>query len=184
MRRHLPTLAAVVCLLAASISHADDAPGASARAGLTLAADAARAWADDARLVYVENDETIDAQGAASRWGYLFYSPVKDRARAYSVRGGKIVTAVNLDFDLDAPPVEDGWIDSGGALRSAEDGGGREYRDDQSGALRSMLLIRGAFHRDDPDRTTWTFVYDSPSAPSLFIVVDAASGDVVRRWKG
>jgi hypothetical protein len=174
----------VVCLLTPSAASAGEAAAVSARSGLALATEAAHAWADDARLVYVENDESVGASGTAARWGYLFHSPARDRSRAYSVRDGKIVTAVNLDFDLDAPPVAGDWIDSVQALRAAETGGGRDYRNEHAGALRSMLLIRGAFHHDDPDRTTWTFVYDSTDAPSLFVVVDASSGDVVRRWKG
>jgi hypothetical protein len=47
-----------------------------------------------------------------------------------------------------------------------------------------MILIRGAFHERQPDHSTWTFVYDAEDAPSLFIVVDAKSGDVVRTWRG
>ena len=47
-----------------------------------------------------------------------------------------------------------------------------------------MLLSRGAFRDDDPDETTWTLIYTSPDAPSLFVVVDAAGGKVRRTWRG
>ena len=50
--------------------------------------------------------------------------------------------------------------------------------------LGTMLLMRGAFSGDDPDVTTWTFVYRATGAPSLFVVVDATDGKVQRTWRG
>jgi hypothetical protein len=177
-----------LCLLAllglAGIASADDWHPAAARDGLELAEAAARTWSEDSYLVYIENDEVVDATGLSGRWGYLFYSPTLHAWRAYSLGNGKIVSAGELEFGLEAPPLQPGWIDSGRAFLAAEDSAGREYREDHAGQLRVMLLIRGAFHVDKPDHSTWTLIYDSPSAPSLFVVVDAASGDVVRTWKG
>ena len=43
-------------------------PPFNARDGLFVADAAARAWANDALLVYIENDESVDSQGAAGRW--------------------------------------------------------------------------------------------------------------------
>ena len=53
-------------------ARAGDHPPFSARSGLDLARDAARRWAPDARLVYLENDEPVAEDGTAVRWGYLF----------------------------------------------------------------------------------------------------------------
>lgn len=173
------------CLLfVANFAAADDWTAAPARSGLDLAQDAASTWSEGSYLVYVENDEDVDATGNSGRWGYLFYSPSLDAWRAYSLGNGKIVSAGELEFGLEAPPVQLGWIDSDRALAAAEDSEGREYREKFAGHLRTMLLIRGAFHEDEPDKSTWTLIYDSPSAPSLFVVVDAENGDVVRKWKG
>jgi hypothetical protein len=47
-----------------------------------------------------------------------------------------------------------------------------------------MLLMRGALYNEEPDESTWMLVYTSPSAPSLFVVVDAESGKVRRTWRG
>jgi hypothetical protein len=47
-----------------------------------------------------------------------------------------------------------------------------------------MLLMRGAFDAENPNRTTWLLVYTTPDAPSLFVVVDAADGKVRRTWRG
>ena len=177
-------MAATLGVLASGISLAGDEPAVTAGRVHTLAAEAAAAWADDARLIYLENDEAVGLSGTASRWGYLYYSPSRDIARSYSVEGAKVRQAVNLDFDFPAPPLAPEWIDSDRAFTAAEDAGGRKYREKNAGRLRSMLLMRRAFHEKKPDRTTWTLIYDSSSAPSYWIVIDAESGDVVRTWKG
>jgi hypothetical protein len=156
----------------------------SARAGVEIAYDAARSWAEDARLVYIENDENVAPDGGAERWGYLFYSHRMGKARGYSVRNGKIAEAADLGFDFEAPPLPEGWIDSGPALATAERAAGAEYRSEYGGRLGTMLLIRGAFDERNPDASTWTFVYTSESEPSLFVVVDAGKGEVIRKWKG
>ena len=155
-----------------------------ARAGLDVASAAARIWAADAMLVYVENDEDLNPGGGAERWGYLFYSDQLQRARGYSVREGRIVTAENLEMAFEAPPVTTEWIDSGAAIRAAEESVGRAFRREHQAHLATMLLTRGALSDGDPDLTTWTLVYSSPQAPSLFVVVDAAAGKVRRTWRG
>lgn len=156
----------------------------AARAGLDLAEDAARSWAPDAALVYLENDEPLDGSGSAGRWGYLFYSPGMEKSRVYSLRQGKVVVAEYLEMKFEAPPLASDWIDSGAALVAAERGGGRAFREQHEGRLGTMLLMRGAFADDDPDQTTWTLIYASPGGPSLFIVVDASTGRVRRTWRG
>src|SRR5580765_1606171 len=155
-----------------------------ARTGIDLAYAGAQSWAQDAVLVYVENDEPLDAQGAAERWGYLFYSPTSKKARAYSIRAGKILVAENLEIKIEPPPVTDGWIDSGAALAVAEKDAGRAFRHAHGGWLSTMLLMRIAFQDSDPDETTWTFVYEATDGPSLFVVVDASQGKVRRTWRG
>jgi hypothetical protein len=159
-------------------------PPVAARAGLEIATAAAQSWSQDAVLVYLENDEDVDASGSASRWGYLFYSPSTQKARAYSVRNGRILVAENLGMKFEAPPVAAGWIDSGAAIEAA----GREVTHalkQQPGVrLSTMLLMRGAFDDVNPDHTTWTLIYTVPNAPSLFVVVDATEGKVRRTWRG
>lgn len=187
VQRHLTAIAvaaAVLCIAAVAPARADEPPPFSARAGLALAKDAAATWAADARLVYLENDEPLGQDGAAERWGYLFYSRQRNAARAYSVRDGKIKVASDLGIDLEAPPLPEEWVDSATALTAAEEEAGARYCTEQAGALATMLLLRGAFNPDDPDMTTWAVVYTSPAAPTLFVVVDAGSGKVVRTWKG
>ncbi len=177
-------LGACTALLLACSSHAGTPAAFAARQGLELATTAAQAWAADAALVYIENDETLADGANCERWGYLFYSPSLERSRVWSVRDGHIAVAENLDMRFDAPPVSAEWIDSGQALASAEAGGGGAFRKEFGGRLVTMLLMRGAFSEGDPDVTTWTFVYSAPGAPSLFVVVDATDGKVQRTWRG
>ncbi len=159
-------------------------PASAARAGLDLAQAAALAWAPDAALTYVENDEDLDGDGRAARWGYLFRSPALGKSRAYSVRDGRIVVAEDLDMKFDAPALASDWIDSGRAREAADRGPARRFLERQRGRLATMLLMRGPFQDGDPDETTWTLIYTAPGAPSLFVVVDAAGGRVRRTWRG
>jgi len=156
----------------------------SARAGLEVARDAAASWAPDAQLVYLENDEMVGPDGTAIRWGYLFYSRQKAKARSYSVRDGKILEAADLGFDFESPPLSEEWIDSHAARVAAEQKAGEKYCREFNGHLAAMLLIRGAFHEKKPDATTWALVYESDAQPPLFVIVDASNGDVVRTLRG
>jgi len=178
------TTALVLGALLAAGARAADHGWFEARVGLAAARACARAWAEDAALVYVENDGLVDPTGAAPRWGYLFYSSALDKARAYSIRDGKVVVAENLEMKFEAPPLAAEWIDSGKALEAAEQEVGHAFRLAHGGQLKTMLLVRGALESGDPDLTTWMLVYTAPHIPSLFVVVDAASGTVRRTWSG
>lgn len=174
-------LLTVLLALAAPLS-AGEFPPTGARSGVDIARAAAAAWAGDASLIYLENDAGLDGQGASPRWGYLFYSPAQDQARAYSVRAGKIVAAEDLPMKFQAPPVAAEWIDSGRALEVAEREVGRAFRKEHRATLGTMLLVRGAFQNDDA--TTWTLIYNAPHEAPLFVIVDAIEGRVRRTWRG
>ena len=188
MFRHQPGATSVLILTALLTVAAPAIAGKpapyTARSGLEVARDAALTWAADARLVYLENDEDVALSGSAERWSYLFHSADKRKARGYSVRDGKILEASDLAFDFEAPPLPEQWIDSAAALSVAEKKAGRKYREESGGHLTNMLLIRGAFYDNKPDTTTWALVYKAENQPTLFIVVDAAEGKVVRTWRG
>lgn len=184
LRRGTAVLTLLVALACARpVVAGGDAP-VGARAGFEIATAAAQSWASDAVLIYLENDEALTASGAAPRWGYLFYSASGQKARGYSVRDGHVVTASNLDMKFESPPVASGWIDSDAAIAAAANEAGKVFKQDPATQLSSMLLMRGAFDEEHPDRTTWTLVYTAPNQPSLFVVVDAAAGKVRRTWRG
>jgi len=177
-------LTLVMAALSSSAQAGDHVPFSAAH-GLDLAQSAAKSWASDATLVYVENDEDVDANGLAVRWGYLFYSEREDEARGYTLRDGEVLEATALEFELeDPPPLAHSWVDSDVALVSAEDKVGRKYRMEQQGRLSTMLLIRGAFYHKKPDLSTWTLLYTSENAPALWVVVSAEDGKVLKTWRG
>jgi hypothetical protein len=182
------SLRSILILLALLASPAlagtgDPAPVHGARHALDLARDAARSWEPDAVLIYLENDEALDPAGQASRWGYLFYSPGRDQARGYSIQDDTIVAADFLPFDFEAPPLPETWIDSDAALAAAEKKT-QEFREERGGRATTLLLVRSGFDEKHPDLTTWTVVYTAPGEPALFVLVDAATGDVKRMWRG
>jgi len=177
-------LLTLAVILAGAAALADEAPPFTARQGLDLAQDAAGVWADDATLVYLENDEALSDAGTAARWGYLFYSAETGASRGYTLRDGKVLEAADLDFDFSAPPLPQQWLDSAAVLATAYEDAGREYCTEYHGRLTTMFLIRGAFHEKDPDRRTWAVIYTSANEPNLLVVVDAIEGKVVRKWKG
>lgn len=179
-------LAAALWLAAlpAGVAGAPDHSPFPAGAGVDGSAAAARIWAPDAFLVYVENDEDVDDHGSASRWGYLYFSPSLQKSRVYSLRDGAIVVAEDLEMKFEAPPLAAEWVDSDAALAAADERAGRAFCREHHGRLSQMLLSRGMFESDDPDATTWTVIYTSPHAASLFVLVDAAHGAVRRTWRG
>ncbi len=170
--------------LVAAVALAAEARPFTARQGLDLAQDAAGVWADDATLVYLENDEPLSDAGTAARWGYLFYSAAAGASRGYTLRAGEVLEAADLDFDFSAPPLPQQWLDSATVLATAYQDAGQEYCTEYQGRLATMFLIRGAFHEKDPDRSTWAVIYTSSNEPNLMVVVDAIEGKVVRKWKG
>lgn len=172
---------AVACAVPA---HAATPIPVGARSGLDLARSAAGSWSPDATLIYIENDDPVDAAGHTTRWGYLFYSAQRDQARAYSVRDGHIVVAEDLAMRFSAPPLGAEWIDSDAALAAARPEVMRAFAHPVETRLTAMVLLRGAFDDDDPNRATWTLVYAAPGAPGLFVMVDAYDGRVRRTWRG
>lgn len=161
-----------------------DAQPTRARDGIGLASSAARAWAADAVLTYIENDEPVGLDGRAQRWGYLFYSPSMKKARCYSVEAGKIERATDLDLRFEAPPLAGEWVDSPTAVAAAEEKAGTRFRIESHANLSTMLLVRGGLDDKDPNCTTWMLVYTAPDVPALFVVVDGVAGKVKRVWRG
>lgn len=181
----LAVLAAAMVTLSGAVSAiAGDPVPFTAGTGIGLAASAASAWSADAKLIYVENDEPVAAGGQSPRWGYLYFSKSRGKARAYSIREGEIRTATDLPFDFEAPPLPGTWIDSAQALRAADEDKGNDFREKNGGTVRAMFLVRGILNTDEPDDATWAVVYDSPTTSGLWVVVDAATGKVVKTWRG
>jgi hypothetical protein len=149
----------------------------TARAGMTLATAAADAWADDARLVWVENDAPVDSVGRADGWGYLWYSREKHAMRSWSVRDARIVAAVDHTVSAEAPALDAGWKDSADiAARAWSERGDAAV----TATLQSLVLVRGVF----APGAAWVAVFDDGPGPRLHVLLDAANGDLLKRWRG
>jgi len=167
----------LVCASVACATPTVAAPTTTARACLALAEQAADSWADDARLVWVENDAPVDADGRAAAWGFLFWSPAHGAMRSWSVRDGTITVAEDHTVTAAAPGVET-WIDSDAIVRGARS---RALETCETGcSLETLLLVRGVFDKG----TAWVAVFSTPEGPSLYIVCDAANGRILRNWRG
>lgn len=168
-------------LLALGLMGAASPAGAeTARAALGLVVAAADAWADDARLAWIENDAPVDAQGQADAWGYLYYSPSKHAMRSWSVRGARIVQAKDQAVIAAAPAIDPAWRDSDAIVAAAF----AALLDDEPLAagtrLESLVLVRGVFGKG----TCWVAVFDMGSGPRVFLLLDAVTGAVTKRWRG
>lgn len=81
---------------------ADLLPGASATA---------RAWSNDASLVYVENADSLAVDGSSRSWTFVFAAPERGESRAFTFGDSGRVTSLALPFAFDPPAIEDGWIE-------------------------------------------------------------------------
>lgn len=170
---------ACVCACAgvAFVPFAAAAEPVTARVGMDLAASAADAWADDARLVWVENDAPIDSTGRADSWGYLYYSREKHAMRSWSVRDARIVAAVDHAVSAEAPALGADWKDSAEiAARALGERGDAAV----AARLEGLILVQGVF----APGTAWVAVFDDGPGPRLHLLLDAASGEVLKRWRG
>lgn len=174
--RIVPAWMGFVVLVTAGAVCAEDT---AARTGVTLAAAAADAWADDARLVWIENDTPIDTEGRAAQWGYLYYSRAKHAMRSWSVRDAQIVAAVDHTVSAEAPALDADWQDSSAIAPRAWDEGGREFCA-AGGTLVRLVLVCGVFAPEP----AWCAVFDRAEGPSLYVLLDAKSGEVKKRWRG
>lgn len=105
---------------------------------LLLAATAtARAWSPEASLVYVENADSLQSDGSARRWTFVYASPERAETRAFTLGEGG-ATSSPLPFAFEPTPVEDGWIEPS-ALLPGFAWGDPETRSSVTGAQVAVL---------------------------------------------
>ncbi len=159
-----------------------DGPAHTARAALVVAEVAARAWQEDAQLLFVENDAPLGENGASNAWGYLFHSAARQAWRNVAVADRRVHHEAPLTFPYPQPALTDEWIDSTRAVAAAELAGGAALR--RAGAeVRHLVLSRGIF-AETTAPPTWTVHYVAPGGDEHAFVVDAHDGHIVRRIQG
>ena len=169
--------AAALALFATTASHAATATGERAawlglraRDGVDAARPLARAWQNDAELVWVEAADSLFADGTAAAWSYAYFSPHARASRLVTVRASG-ASSRDLAFALDAPALEDGWIDLTQALAA----GAKEARFSKakgSGALRAAFACNGPIAA----RTTWTLGFGNAGTGEREWIADALRG--------
>jgi hypothetical protein len=150
----------------------------TARACLEVAEFAADEWADDARLVWVENDAPVDTQGRSHAWGYLYYSPQRGAMRSYSIREGLLERYEAHATVAEFPGLHSAWSDSDEAVREAWKQG--EENCNGGCELETLLLVRGVFESG----SAWVAVFSNEGGPRLHVVLDAVTLELLRLWRG
>jgi hypothetical protein len=165
-----------VLLIATTLAAADR--GQTARHALGLAELAADTWVEDARLVWIENNAPLDSQGRSKAWAFLFYSEALGAMRSWAVQEGKLQAPEDHSVRAEAPGLEPGWLDSTEIMEAVRKHAGSE--DASTSQLVSLVLARGVFDA----QPTWVAVFDRGAGPRLHLVLRAANGDLIRRWRG
>ena len=76
----------------------------------------ARAWSPDAALVWVENADSLVADGSSRAWTFVWAAPDRGETRAFTFTDRGAVTSVVLPFAFEPLPIESGWIEPSALL--------------------------------------------------------------------
>ena len=189
--RVVPVLAGLVlCLASAFATRAAARPGEvdesiAARAATRPAVKYLRAidllpgahttahvWSGEAALVYVENADTLAADGSSRAWTFVYSSPDRG-ARAFTFAESGRLTSVALPFVFDSLPIEPGWIEPSALLAAfiVSDNAARTA----IGTPRTAVLSRGLLPARLGSGTAW-YLGDGRGAGGVF---DALRGNTI-----
>jgi len=149
----------------------------AASAGLAAAVEAASGVAEDQALVGVFG-APVDAQGRSPVWAYDFYSPTLDAVTRVIPT---VLVPVVQTLPAPASPLPllpNGFVDSPAALATAEAAGGSAFRAQHPDAVATVRGGRSDALLAYPD-AVWEIVYRAPTADSLALFVDMATGALV-----
>jgi hypothetical protein len=117
----------------------------TARFSLSLAEQAALAWAQDAQLVFLGTHlGSLTPSGEAEMWLYAYHSASRDSLRAFIFYAGMPVWQGEAPPLFYTGPLPANWVDSDVAAFVAESNGGSAYRATQSDVWVDAGLVRGA----------------------------------------
>lgn len=132
----------------------------------------AHVWSGDAFLVYVENADTLAADGSARAWTFVYSSPDRG-ARAFTFAESGRLTSVAVPFVFDSLPIEAGWIEPSALLAAfiVSDNSARAA----IGSPRTAVLSRGLLPARLGSGTAW-YLGDGRGAGGVF---DALRGNTI-----
>jgi len=140
----------------------------------------AQTWALDASLQNISNQwAPVDTSGTSELWSCIYYSSQKDSLYAVTLWGLLPFYSGPVGIlPTDTLTIKLGWIDSDMAVDIAEFNGGSDYRQNNIQVHVSAALGKW----DDivyPDSIVWKFTYESSTANTLEIFIDAYTGDFI-----
>jgi hypothetical protein len=156
------------------------APSTSARDNLDAANQAGVNWAGDAVLVTLGNAPDLSPEGLAQIWGFAYYSAVKDSILTVFMVSGNVVGEESDSTHVvpSLEPLPPNWLDSPMVTPTAEAASG-DFRNQHPDAMVSAQLSHGLWGTN-PSLAVWRFMYHSEAdTATLFIFVDALTGDIV-----
>jgi len=117
----------------------------TAKEGYPLAEQKAREWSPNARLYQVKAYDEVKLNGKAAAWAYYFADPEMGKSYVVVIREGKVSGTDQRGWSrMECPEIGDAtdWaIDSPEAIRTAEENGGKQCREEGSPLLNPKLYF-------------------------------------------
>ena len=153
-----------------------------ARSNKNEANTAAAAWAADAALVAVGSTRgSVETDGRAPAWDYLYYSSSNNQARRFTMAFPRVIAEEEVDPDslLSLDPLPELWFDASVPLLFAQQDSDN-FRGKHPDAEVTAFLSRG--QRDDtPELPIWRISYTSvQDDTTLTLDYDAETGALVQ----
>ncbi len=122
LRLKQPAIFMIVAALAFGLAPAPAfAEGATAKAWLAQAQQAANKWKADAALVYIST-LAGNFDGTSKKWGYMFYSAKAKQGYTVDIQDGKIIETLEVNPWI-TDPVGGNFVDSSQAIEEAKKNG-------------------------------------------------------------
>ena len=147
-----------------------------AKDNLSTANNAMSARASDAILYGVATTDSVQMNGTAGLWVYLYFSQTKDSTYGVSfIYGTAYIIAYSVSSGKTYSSIGSSWINSDAAISVAEANGGSAFRNAHPNPLVYMDVQKGIYPADQT-RIVWLVTYQSGSSDLLYVYIDAITG--------
>ncbi|HDQ00515.1 MAG TPA: T9SS type A sorting domain-containing protein [bacterium] len=132
----------------------------------------------------MNNIGTIDSDGAADGWLFIYYSAAKDSFVSYQIMSGNPAMVWDFDGGLDSKDeLPENWLNSDQVISIADGDGGTQFRANYGDAqVQGLLTLNypGGNYQISPETPVWRIQYSTSLADTFLIVlVHAVSGAVI-----